>query len=336
MNDFRLSKSQDRWYHLTPDRLLVGLLMAEGFLFLADRLAWLGSTPESGWNVLLALVLVGVAILIGLFWLGVSLLLRCRFQFSIRSLCALTLSVAIACSWFAVKTQRARKQRDAVRAIEATPGWVEYDWQQFDRFGILTSRPSSPTWLRDLLGPDFFDSVVAVGLHLSPVTDEGLARLKALKTLKRVSLSDTNITDSGLEHLKGLTNLEYLDIRATQVSDTGVAYLEKLSELRILRLSSPGITDAGLEHLKGLANLEELWLNNTKVGDAGLEHLKDLGNLQELHLADTQVTNAGLEHLIGLKNLRHLDLDNTQVTDEGMKRLREALPNCKCTADRYR
>ena len=61
-------------------------------------------------------------------WFLAALLFRLRFQFSIRSLLLLTVVVAIPCSWLAVEREQARKQREAVEAIEKLGGWVAYDY----------------------------------------------------------------------------------------------------------------------------------------------------------------------------------------------------------------
>ncbi len=51
--------------------------------------------------------------------------------------------------------------------------------------------------------------------------------LKALTSLERLSLGDTEITDAGLEHLMGLSNLYYLGLQGTEVSDEGISKLKE-------------------------------------------------------------------------------------------------------------
>jgi hypothetical protein len=46
------------------------------------------------------------------------------FQYSLRSLMLFTLLCALLCSWFAVKMEKARKQRQAVAVIEDTDNTV--------------------------------------------------------------------------------------------------------------------------------------------------------------------------------------------------------------------
>ena len=43
-----------RWYHLTPDRFFVGLLVVQVFLLLSERLQWFAFNENKGWTVLIA------------------------------------------------------------------------------------------------------------------------------------------------------------------------------------------------------------------------------------------------------------------------------------------
>ncbi len=216
------------------------------------------------------------------------------------------LLVSIGMSWLAVRMEKARRQKEAVEAIEGAGGLVFYDYQSEDP----SAEPPVPQRARALFGDDFFFDVdyVAAGRDFG---DDEATYLKRLTNLTALSLTLTGITDAGLEHLEGLTTLTFLCLSGTQV------------------------TDAGLEHLEGLTRLTCLDLNDTPVTDAGLRHLEALTNLRWLSLADTQVTDAGLEHLNGLTHLYWLDLSGTQVTPEGVNRLQEALPECRvsCSGD---
>jgi hypothetical protein len=82
--------------------------------------------------------------------------------------------------------------------------------------------------------------VVAVDLHESKVTDEGLAHLKGLTNLLELGLSGTQVSDKGLAHLKGLSNLRWLDLDKTKVTAAGMAELkEALPTVRIDRRAWP-------------------------------------------------------------------------------------------------
>ncbi|GAF97617.1 unnamed protein product, partial [marine sediment metagenome] len=203
-------KPKRRYYHLTPHRLLIGVLAAQGFLLLADRFALFGLNRGSGWNVLLAVALVGLTVLIGLLWFAASLLLRRRFDFSIWSLGVLTLAVAIVSTWFAVKMQQARRQGETVKAIVQAGCGVRYDYE-FDESGryidVRDRKPPAPAWLRDLLPVDFFSDVVLVGCLSDRVGDDDLIHLESLNELEYLQLRRTQLSDDGLEHLRELANL---------------------------------------------------------------------------------------------------------------------------------
>jgi hypothetical protein len=67
--------------------------------------------------------------------------------------------LAVFAVWLGVIVNRAREQREAVRAIEALGGRVIYDWQQSSMFD---ASPDGPAWLRQVIGDDYFQTVVGV------------------------------------------------------------------------------------------------------------------------------------------------------------------------------
>ena len=321
------STPTSRWYHLSPDRLIGGLLAIEGFLFLSERFQWFAFNEKKGYTVLIAVAAVGLVVVVMLVWLLVSLLFHWRFQFSVRSLVVLVVVVAIPCCWLPVKMREAERQRKEVEAIHrAWLGEVLYDYQ-LDESGMYTAKqgPPAPAWLRELLREEFFSEVVGVRWMRAREVDVLLKDINGL-SLIHLDLSNAQVTD---EHLKELTKLRTLILPRTQVTDAGLEHLKGLRELVYLSLAFTQVTDAGLEHLKGLRELKRLGLSGTHVTDAGLEHLLGLPQLEQLNLAGTKVTDTGLEHLKGLKKLNWLGLINTQVTEEGIKELGKALPNCQ-------
>ena len=86
-------------------------------------------------------------------------------------------------------------------------------------------------------------------------TDAGLAQLKSLPNLQRLSLGGTDITDVGLANLKGLKHLQHLNLERTKVTDASLAALIGFSELNRVKLKGTAITDAGVAKLQsGLPN----------------------------------------------------------------------------------
>jgi hypothetical protein len=225
------------------------------------------------------------------------------YQFTLRTLLVLVLLCAVACSWFAVKMNRARRQKEAVAAILNAGGEIGYDYQLDGGLRTRGGEPPTPAWLRDLLGHDFFEDVVCVWLHKG-MGDEVASRLGGLPKLERLHVWSSPVTVAGLVHFKGLT------------------------ELHTLTLVDAGIADAHLAHFSGLTELKYLYLSRNPLGDVGLPHLTGLAELVILDLTETDVSDAGLEHLKRLSKLRYLYLSRTRATPEGVEKLRDALPDC--------
>src|SRR5262245_42659950 len=107
---------------------------------------------------------------------------RWSLRFSLRSLLLVMLVLCVALGW---QVERARKQRDAVEWVREHGGTVGYEYQ-FDDHGRRLEHPLLPgtEWLRNHLGIDFLDRVVAVNLADTQVSDLApLAELKHLQML---------------------------------------------------------------------------------------------------------------------------------------------------------
>ena len=62
------------------------------------------------------------------------------FQFRLRTLLIVVLVLSLPLSWFAVRMERARRQRAAVEAVSELGAIVYYDWE------IDYSLPGDPIW----------------------------------------------------------------------------------------------------------------------------------------------------------------------------------------------
>ncbi len=328
-----------RWYRLTPDRVVLGLLAVEGLLWLPDRFHWFPFNEHKGYAVLIAAASVAGAMSLMLLWLAAALVFRWRFQYSIRSVLVLAVVVAMLCSWFAVAMRAAREQKETVTAITKLGGTTSY------QYWFVPCTPRGPAWLLEMLGDDFFNDVLEADLESDAqmaylrglprlqylklfyeVTDDGMENVKGLLHLRMLEANNTNITDKGLRHLRGLTGLQNLSFYGDKVTDAGMEHLRGLTQLRNLNLIGAQVTDSGLERLDGLPRLQWLTLSNLRVSDVGLEHLKAFPRLQGLDLGGTQITDAGLKQLKPLTNLTSLAIWSTRVTGAGLEELK-ALPH---------
>ncbi|WP_165247203.1 leucine-rich repeat domain-containing protein [Paludisphaera soli] len=284
---------------------------------------------------------------------------RWRPRLSVRAMMAVVLGVAVLLGW---PIRRANVQRRAVEAIKkADPrAFFSYDYQSPGGKGYdPMATPPAPTWLRRLLGDEFFqevDSVTVVGPatedELAPLHDfgrlrslyirdtsgigDGSALLRDLRNLESLQLLNPGVQDSWLVHLPSLTNLRHLDLGGTSVTDDGLARLARLVDLEYLVVTGEGrmapgrprievnrVTDAGLAHLAGLHRLKVLKISQAPgVADlARLDPRTNLTALRTLDLRDTGLTDEGLASLAGMPSLAVLTLASTSITDAGLKHL---------------
>ncbi len=166
-------------------------------------------------------------------------------QFRLRTLLIAVLVLSLPLSWFAMRMERARRQRDVLYACNVVKGSEALEV-------TLTGVPRNSFWCT-VLGDDFFDSVTSLTLMGDRIDDSGLEslRLENISGLTTLALADTKVTSVGLQQLRELRSLECLIIKRTPV------------------------TDAGLEHLRGLTNLERLQLHDTQVTPEGARRLQE-------------------------------------------------------------
>jgi hypothetical protein len=111
---------------------------------------------------------------------------RRYLTFSLRTFFVLLTALAV---WLGVVVNRAREQREAVKAIKAVGGHVLYDWQL--RYGgslfvFDEGEPAGPAWLRRVIGDEFFQDVAGVWIPPSPSESEFLTLTISLQRLKRI------------------------------------------------------------------------------------------------------------------------------------------------------
>jgi internalin A len=243
------------------------------------------------------------------------------YQYSLRTLLIFVTLFAIACSWFAVKLNQARRQREAVEAIKKIPyAQVRYEDPFLKAFSPNQATPNE-NFLLNILGVDFFCHVRLVVFNN---TDPRTLHLENLSGLESIGINDfSKGKDEWIEPLEKLPELRYLRIeKAKNVTDAALMHITKLTQLKNLTLRNSQISDSGLEQLKDMPRLEGINLPlNTKMTDAGLIHLKGMKRLKYLSLG-TNITDAGLEQLRGLTELKGLALLNTKISDNGLVNLK--------------
>lgn len=186
------------------------------------------------------------------------------------------------------------------------------------------------------------------------ITARGVARLPALRNLKRLGLYGLRAVEDSFGRPGAFPRLEALWFSCHSVSRLTLAHLPRLTwlslpfcfELQALTLDGvealedlslfecARFADAGVEHLGHHAGLSRLGLHGTDVTDAGVARLSEFHALEDLDLCATQITDAALPHLTRLTGLRELALERCpRLTPAGVRRLEAAMPWCVITSD---
>jgi hypothetical protein len=187
-----------------------------------------------------------------------------------------------------------RQQRDAVAELQAAGGSILYDFHVTgERSWSTAGEPRGPQWLRDVLGPEYFDRPDAASITPD---DEAMAWVEAvngLPTVKHLLIGGRHVTDEVLERLDSSEALVELQMAGSSISDAGLAHLAKFPNLRWLVLNGAAIGDEGVDHLTALTKLEELSLKNTRVSDESVDTLRGFPSLKQIDLRGSLVTQDG-------------------------------------------
>lgn len=177
----------------------------------------------------------------------------------------------------------------------------------------------------------------------SKPSDEAMAEIAQIKTLKTLWLDSGNVTDVGIKHLAALKGLQSLNVRGNAVTIEG---LQALKNLPITRLGfgnnmndvTAGIAEAAglfpkLKDLalprdvsptpddwaiigKALPKLKRVFIRGDKFGDSSCTGIASLQELVSIEIFSGAVTGEGISRFAGLKKLAALFLNGTKVADD--------------------
>lgn len=171
-----------------------------------------------------------------------------------------------------------------------------------------------------------FGRLTSLSLENSVVTDEGLAAVKEIPTLKTLNLRKcAKLTDVGLEHVAELPNLERLILLYNKdgLTNECMTSIAKIGTLRALDIRGcVQIKDDGLLAMAPLKNLVDFKHRGFNVTNSGLAVFEELPQLRVLMMQDAaNVDDGGMKYLAGLSSLTNLDMTGTSVEDPGLAAL---------------
>ena len=145
-------------------------------------------------------------------------------RFSLRTM---LIVLAVLCVLAARISHKAIVQRQVVAWVHKTGGSVEYAYERYNENGCLIwpcdAELPAPKWLIEVVGVDFFASVVHVHLGTTHVAD--LSALTRLPNLKTLSMEDHPIPL--FSSLAKLTQLEELSIERVDITEEDLDQIER-------------------------------------------------------------------------------------------------------------
>jgi hypothetical protein len=175
------------------------------------------------------------------------------------------------------------------------------------------------------------------------LTDEGYKHFAQFPKLQRLSLfhpswAMTEFTGSGLAHLKVLPNLQRLTFAGSTADDRAMEAIGQLTQLRDFSTWHTAQTQAGNQHLKKLTNLTALRFGQRLP--RGKDHapnfdattlalFAEMPSLESLDVFEAKLTAADFAPLKKLPKLIRLKIHGTEITEADVAKVRELLPTVK-------
>lgn len=199
---------------------------------------------------------------------------------------------------------KARRQRALVEWVRARGGTVGYRYEWNEANGSLVdATPPFPTWLRNLVGIDFLDSVVFV--DVSYTTGGRFDLLATVTSIRCVDVSGSDIDD--LSPVALLPKLTRLRFRGTTVGR--IPPLASRTHLREIDLSETRVSD--ISNLSSCCHLESLCASRSHITDVA--PIRELAGIRFLALEDTPVES--LAPIRSMSGIESLYIGGTQIRD---------------------
>ncbi|MHC4532752.1 MAG: leucine-rich repeat domain-containing protein [Planctomycetota bacterium] len=155
------------------------------------------------------------------------------------------------------------------------------------------------------------------------ITDNGIAYLKDMPSLKSMDIWHAEVTDRAATDLTQMQTLDNLDVGG--LTNEGLKNISTLQKMKHLRIKShPGFhfNDESLGYISKLKSLESLSIRGD-FSDNGMKCIAANLNLEILHISEAEkLTNKGLAELGTIKSLRNLQIRGArQLSTSGLSSL---------------
>lgn len=176
------------------------------------------------------------------------------------------------------------------------------------------------------------------------LTDAGYKHFAAFQKLKSLAFfhpafRSKEFTGSGLAELKALPKLERLTFAGSTAGDVAMEAIGQLTQLKEFRTWHTAQTQAGNAALVKLTNLTALrlgqrlpeWGKDTPVSfdETTMEVVGKLKTLESLELTEARLSAKIIPQLKGLPKLKRLKFETVDISAADVEAVKAALPECK-------
>lgn len=176
------------------------------------------------------------------------------------------------------------------------------------------------------------------------LTDAGYKHFAAFQKLKSLAFfhpayRSEKFTGSGLAELRALPHLERLTFAGSTAGDTALEAIGQLTQLKEFRTWHTAQTQAGNAHLVKLTRLTGLrigqrlpeWGKDSPASfdDSTLATLAQIQTLESVELTEARLTAAIIPHLKALPKLAKVKIQQVDIPEADVAALKAALPHVK-------
>jgi len=176
------------------------------------------------------------------------------------------------------------------------------------------------------------------------LTDAGYKHFAAFQKLKSLAFfhpafRSKEFTGSGLAELKALPKLERLTFAGSTAGDVAMEAIGQLTQIKEFRTWHTAQTQAGNAVLVKLTNLTALrlgqrlpeWGKDTPVSfdETTMEVVGKLKTLESLELTEARLSAKIIPQLKGLPKLKRLKFETVDISAADVEAVKAALPECK-------
>ena len=161
----------------------------------------------------------------------------------LRAAIGVILVVGMLAGWAAMGIQKARRQAEAVAALQAAGASVYFDYQWKNGQPVPDAVSPAAPWVRRVLGDDLLNRVVAVDLRGTQNPDALAHHFLLLPYVTHINAADTPLTDASLAIWRRMPGLTSLDLQGTRITAGGIQPLRRLPYLKQLLLARTAVAE---------------------------------------------------------------------------------------------